>query len=370
MVGQALAYLVALGCLAHADPVSSAVVLPRLVSLTLLLGATCSDFIPCARADHPASGFAHGIGGPIVTIPAGTLPRGSWAASMRVEWVRFDALSNTELAEGALRAGEVHSTDALLSPSVAIGYGITNHLTLGARLPYVARYEIREAHLHGGVPGLHDHGDSKGFGDVSLLAQFRFLPGENGGAAAALLAGVKIPSGEKDVEDEEGDRFEVEHQPGTGSLDRLLGAAWSQTIGKAAADANVLATLATEGSQDTRLGHLVNYNLALSFRPGQHEHPHGAGEAEHPHEHQTEGRDQVSFDLVAEANGEWRGPTDIAGAEEDNSGGSLVYLSPGMRVGTQAWSLSASVGVPVVQELRGEQHETTLRLLVGLGVAF
>jgi hypothetical protein len=34
------------------------------------------------------------------------------------------------------------------------------------------------------------------------------------------------------------------------------------------------------------------------------------------------------------------------------------------------WSVSASVGIPVLQHWNGLQHDTSVRVLVGLGVAF
>lgn len=93
-------------------------------------------------------------------------------------------------------------------------YGLTDRLTLGAHLPYLSRQGIREAHLEGGTPELHDHGNANGLGDLKLLGQYSLVRAE--GRELAILGGLKLPSGQTDVADQ-GSRFDVEHQPGSGS---------------------------------------------------------------------------------------------------------------------------------------------------------
>jgi hypothetical protein len=113
---------------------------------------------PC-RAGHPAAGFGQTISGPVITIPASTLPPGWWAVGLQLEWVRFDRFSDRELEELAAAGAEVHGLDQLLAPSLSVAHGLTDRLTVGARLPHVSRREIREGHLEGGTPELHDHGN-------------------------------------------------------------------------------------------------------------------------------------------------------------------------------------------------------------------
>ena len=312
------------------------------------------------RADHPTAGLGHGIGGPIVTIDPHTLPQGSWAVGARLEYVRFDPFSDQDLEAAALAGEDLHSTAQLLSPSLSVAFGMTGQLTLGLRLPYVLRSEIREAHLEAGVPEVHRHGDSDGIGDLTVLGQYRLID-VHGGFAAALLGGVKLPTGESDARTEAGDPFEVEHQPGSGSTDPMVGVALAAPWGKGWSwGSSVLATIATKGTAETNLGSLVNANLALVVRPG-YTHDHGAGHDDHG----------MAFDLILEANGEWRDRMDIAGAKDDNSGGTLIYLAPGMRIGSPGrWSLDGAVGIPLFQDLNGSQHDTRLRVLVGLGHAF
>jgi len=335
---------------------------PRL-RLTFASVAALLSLAAPARADHPSAGFSHGIAGPIVTIPAEIMPKGMWAVTARAEFLSFDPFSDQALEDGALAGEELHSVDQLMSPSLSFAYGLNERLCLALRLPYVQRDNIREGHLELGVPEVHTHGDSKGIGDLTLLGQWRLATSE-GGPKFAVLAGVKLPTGQADVASDDGTRFETEHQPGSGSTDPLAGLALSKAMRTLSLDADVLASFATNGTEDTNLGTRVNYDAAVSFRLGREPasgHAHERGSAEHTH---------FVVDGVLEANGDWRDPQTIAGVKDENSGGNLVYLSPGLRAGMEGrWSVSASVGIPVLQDWNGQQHDTSVRVLVGLGVA-
>jgi hypothetical protein len=78
---------------------------------------------------------------------------------------------------------------------------VTNDLTVSLRLPYVLRTDIREAHVHGDEAEVHARGDSEGLGDLSAMAQWRFFNNQARGTEAALLLGVKAPTGETDETD-------------------------------------------------------------------------------------------------------------------------------------------------------------------------
>jgi hypothetical protein len=139
-----------------------------------------------------------------------------------------------------------------------------------------------------------------------------------------------------------------------------MGLAYTQIFGAFAFDTNVLYTVVSEGSQDTDLGDIFDYNFALSYRLG----------VGHPNTFFTEpGR--FAWDLILELNGEWRDKEEVSGREDDNSGGNIVYLSPGVRLtGGRRWSLAASFGYPVVTDLNGDQVDPDYRVLSNLSFAF
>ncbi len=71
---------------------------------------------------------------------------------------------------------------------------------------------------------------------------------------------------------------------------------------------------------------------------------------------------------MIELDGQWHDRQQQAGVTDPNSGGTQLFVSPGLRV---TWSshLSwfASVGLPLVQNLDGVQSETSFRASTGIG---
>lgn len=328
-----------------------------------------------AVADHPTAGFGHGAAGPIVTISASTLPVGVWSIAVRTEFFKLDPIPDPRLEELAAGGREVHSVDSVLSPFLGAAYGATGDLTLSFNIPYVVRKDLREGRLEDGAPEVHADGASKGIGDTTLLAEYRFLNRARTGLDASVLAGIKIPTGETNRRTSDGEPFETEHQPGSGSWDPMAGVAVTKRMNSWSFDAGILYTLATEGSRDTDLGDLLNVNASVSCRFGGEEGRHSHVEEEHAHHPPGEGphsgHPHLALDLILEANGEWRAKQEIAGVRDQDSGGTVVYLSPGVRItaGERYWGY-LSIGVPVHQDTNGIQHEVDYRVIAGLGASF
>ena len=330
---------------------------PKLWTTALTVSLTSAP----APADHALGGFDLGTSGPITTISATTLPRGALSGGYQVEHQAFKEFSDAELTAFALQDIDVHSLKSNTTHSLRVAYGVTDDLTVGLKLPYVSRRNLREAHFHEdeGEVELHALGDSDGIGDLTLLGQYRFF--KSGGTEAAALVGVKAPTGKTDRAASTGETFEAEHLPGSGSWDGLLGAAVTRRWDSISLDANVLYTLATEGTQDTDLGDRLTYNLALSYRLGSAAHEHGPGAAPHSH---------LSWDLIFELNGEHQQRQTIGGVRDENSGGDVVYASPGVRLSGEGWSAYVSYGKPIVKDLNGIQHEPEYRVVAGVGLGF
>jgi len=328
-------------------------------ALAVLSAALLSIATP-TWAHHASGRFAHGITGPIVTLPARLMPKGTWAVTTRFELISFDPLPDDVLEASAIVAEDLHSMDQLMSPSLSLAYALLDRFSVVAQLPYVRRDNIREGHLELGVPEVHSHGDSKGLGDLTLLGQLR-MTNAAASTQAALLAGIKLPTGQTDVLAADGTPFESEHQPGSGSTDLLLGVSVSVGSGRVSFDGDMLGTITGEGTDETNLGTRVNVDAAVSARLGR-EQEGAPGQESHS---------RLVFDGVLELNGETHDRQTVGNLVDQDSGGNLIYLSPGLRAGHAGrWSVSASVGFPVFQDLNGTQTEASMRVLVGLGVAF
>ena len=320
--------------------------------------------MPGANADHASRGFETGATGAIMTVPGATLPEGDFVFGLGLQFIEMDEISDAELETLGAADEDVHSTGSLLNPSVNFAYGITADLTVGASLPYVERNDIRAAHSNAGVGEVEFAGDAAGVGDLTLFGQYRFF--RNTGADLAVITGIKIPTGDSNEREAKGELFETEHQPGSGSWDPFAGLAFNRNYGRVGISANVLYTFTTEGDQQTELGDIFNYNLALSYRawsPDESDHDH------HHHQHALNILDYV--DLALELNGDVRERTEIDGEEEEHSGGHTLYISPGIRVGLgHRWSVYTSFGLPIINDYHGQQSEPDYRIIGGLSVTF
>ena len=278
---------------------------------------------------------------------------------MRTEVVNFDRFSDRELADFAAAGEEhVHSVDRLLSLSASLAYGVSDDLTLSARLPYVDRDNIREGEIEDGEAEAHEHGDANGIGDLSVLAQYRFF--EHQYFDASVIAGVKAPTG-KTNEKDGGRRLDAEFQPSTGSWDGLLGGSVSVDAGRVGVHSNVLYNLTTEGDQDTEIGDAFFYNLGIVYSLSSDEQ---GDHHDHDHSH-------LKWDLMLELNGEYREKNDVDGEQDENTGGDVIFLSPGVRLSSSnSWSLFLSVGKSVYDDFNGRQTDVDYRLVGGFGFAF
>lgn len=322
-------------------------------------------FIPAAYADHASPSFETGAAGAIMTTPGATLEKGEIVAGFAAQFIELDDISDAELEALGLAHEDVHSVDNLLNFTASFAYGFTDNLTVGFSLPYIERHNIREAH-HDHNTGLGEAGfagDSEGIGDINLFGQYRFY--RNDIQDVAVLAGVKLPSGNTSEREIEGTLFEVEQQPGSGSVDPFVGFAMNHNLGRAGISANILYTFTNEGTRQTELGDIFNYNLAVSYRAyspeGTHDHQH--------HHHAFNLLDYV--DLALELNGDYREKVDINGMEEEHSGGHTLFISPGLRVGlAHRLSLYTSVGIAVINDYNGQQSEPDYRVVGGLSLTF
>lgn len=337
--------------------------------------------LPTPAFAHHAGGIGNtGSGGPINTISADTLEANHSVAGISVTYADFSQLSDATLI-GATAAGieDVHGIETIQSYALTYAYGLTNDLMVGFRLPYTKRTGIRAAEENElGEIEVEDHGTSEGIGDLSFFAQYRFFNDRASGTEAALILGLKTPTGATHKKSLEGELQDAEFQPGSGSWDPLFGIALTQHTGPWSFDANALYNLVTTGTQSTDLGDQFLYNFAVSYRlsgyaggaaPMFHGgHSHEDGDDGHHHEHQESSG--PALDLVLELNGELHRKQVAAGVTDENSGGHTIYISPGLRLSQGAWAGYASVAIPILKDENGIQAEPDWRLVTGVSLGF
>ena len=150
---------------------------------------------------------------------------------------------------------------------------------------------------------------------------------------------------------------------------------------------NVLYALAGDGDRKTNLGDRFSYGVGVTFplwhgsfgggssmhrgagRPAGIMHHGGHSHEEAAHEAGDRGA-QRSVDLTLGLNGEWHDKQEIAGVRDDNTGGHVLYVSPGLRIADERTALAVTVGIPIATNLNGIQSDPEWRVTSSFGVKF
>ncbi len=202
-------------------------------------------------------------GGGNQTASGETLKAGKFDLSLREDYTRFDHIGQDEAERRASRSGGFDALEYASLTSISLSYGITNDLQAGAQIGYYHGSNFIDAESDG-VDAESGTADPEGVSDLWLTAKFRVLRGEYGNVA--LLAGVKLPTGRHNIQLDNGELLEASSQPGTGSFDFQLGAAWSRFLTpRITADASAMYTLRTE-HDDFKVGDRLDLGLAAAYR--------------------------------------------------------------------------------------------------------
>ena len=160
-----------------------------------------------------------------------------------------------------------------------------------------------------------------------------------------MIGGVKFPTGKDDVELASGEILDPSSQPGSGSYDFQLGLAYSRFLtSQITLDASTIYTFRTE-HDGFQVGDRFDFGAAIAYRI-------------------TESiKTFPQYSVFGEFTGVWLGEDDSdEEGENPNSGGTTLYLSPGLRIRfNEQWSLTTAISIPVMQDLNGEQIETTYK---------
>jgi hypothetical protein len=245
--------------------------------------------------------------------------------------------------------------------TLTLSYRVTPALQFVGTVPFISRQHDHVEVATGNPEEWRFHD----FGDASLQARWRAWRGESPvGSSFWLSGGVKLPTGaanevSRGDDPEEG---EVPIQPGSGSTDILLGATWQSGIlretslqgmmGKTTLIpffASVSYRLNGRGTHDYRIGNELQLNIGSEYPLTDKLH------------------------LLGQVNLRHREKDSVGETEEnpDLTGGTFVYLSPGIRVSiSHATSLYGYVQFPVIQNVNGTQLTSRANFLAGVQERF
>lgn len=298
-----------------------------------------------------------------------------WEASAGVAapgWrmdVRYDHVNQNELRRGGHKISSAEASAVMNGgePQEVERYTRNNYLTLALdyavadwglrlQLPWIARHHATLGTASDGAAAGPDGGQyvsrTHSVGDAQILGRYLgLLPTHR----LALQLGVKLPTGSYTKTGSSTDpgapgpvTIDPGLQPGTGSVDLITGVSWNDQWSDRwlyMAQALYQTPVATRAGY--RPGNGVNVNLGLRYMGL-------AG---------VEPQLQLNVRRVAHDRGEL--------ADNVSTGGTLVYLSPGLNVPVDGrTSLYAYAQIPVYQKVRGVQLVPRQTVSVGVRHAF
>jgi len=235
-----------------------------------------------------------------------------------------------------------------------LGANLGERVTLLAELPYVVRHDLNVEPLDENDPDAEDHlGQSRasqGFGDLNVTGIVKLLKRDND--FIGPLAGIKFPTGVTSNKTPQGNKFEPEMQPGSGSFDPLMGGAFAYQKGSAVFHGNAVYTIRTKGAQDFQYGNLFSTYLYVDYLLN-------------PKSKYFQGRIGVDTSLQNEQK-----QKDRVGKVKD-SGGTTWLLGPEFSVrGNSYISIFGNILFPILQDLGGVHQHLQFIWNAGVKIAF
>lgn len=276
---------------------------------------------------------------------ASTLGKNHASLGFVFQNLRFNPVPAGDAHDLHHRGRDIHGKNHEEFYMLQLGYGVLKNLDLFLSAPIVSKASIQvEGHQR-----LGNRENSEGFGDMRLLAKYRFW---TSGLEAALLAAAKFPTGETSEKDGAGRKFEIENQAGSGSWDGEFGMAVSRNFWERLSLAQSFPyELKGKGGQEQKAGNVFRYNLGASVAVRKR--------GTYP-----------NLRFITELNFEWaakeRSRTE---RRVFDSGRTTVFFTPGVFADCHPrFSAFWGMPIPISQNLGGEHEELKHEILTGFSV--
>lgn len=230
-----------------------------------------------------------------------------------------------------------------------LGYGVTRDFALFGMLPWF------DKHLDLRMGGSDISRQKSGVGDFTLLGRYTAYeynaPGQTFRIAPYL--GVKAPTGEDSARDGFG-RLPPQVQSGSGSWDTLGGAVLTYQTLDFEIDSQV-SYKANREAHGFQAGNVASLDASLQYRLWPR--------------HLGTGVPAFLYGLL-EANLVHSAMDRNGGTVDPNSGGSTLFIAPGLQYVTQKWIVETGVQIPVSQRLNGTALKNDYIFSTGFRVNF
>ncbi len=277
------------------------------------------------------------------------------------EYINQDQIhvGSSESVVGAFRQPEqehdeiqtINTRDILL-----LQYGMFDRLSLNLEVPFIHR-----EHTHFLIEeGAFESWNFTGLADVIVSGQLAALnPPSQFSPYVSFAFGVKLPTGLTSAINSEGEEAEVTIQPGTGSTDVVLGIDYRQALlslpmlsgdkyGTLPLSIGVTYRINGEGTLNWRFGNELVASLGTEYQFAS------------------------KASLLFQINGRFQeradpGMVNIGDVPPGNTGGSWIFMSPGLRVQlSEPFSAYAITQIPLLQDVNGIQQTANVNLQFGL----
>jgi hypothetical protein len=223
-----------------------------------------------------------------------------------------------------IQHGEALQSLVQNSVQLTLKYGLSSRFALMASAPYTFNRIAGE----GGTE------TADGLGDPEIMAMAHLLSFANGAWQLQGMAGSRIPLGNSEQKNAAGELLEPHLQTGSGAWAGIFGAQLMHASGSVPLFFSASYQANATNDHDFTYGNVFRFNAAAQKAIAR------------------------SIDVIAELNGRTADYDDAAGETDPNSGGTVVYFSPGLRLRLGgALSLRGQVQIPVLENLHGEQNE-------------
>jgi len=228
-----------------------------------------------------------------------------------------------------------------------LAYGVNSDLAVFAVVPYVSK----SLKLGGSAIGRHADGP----GDMKIFGRYTIFKNNfNGGSfRIAPVAGLEIPTGNSNSRDALG-HLPISVQPGSGSWDPFGGVVITYQTLDFQIDAAIGYTVNT-GANGFKFGDISRLDWSFQYRLWPRE--------------LTGGTPGFLYGVL-EANLVHQNKNRRNGIENADSGGTRIFLVPGLQYVTRRWIAEAAIQLPVMQNLNGMALRDKYAVRAGLRFNF
>ena len=193
--------------------------------------------------------------------------------------------------------------------------------------------------------------DNSGIGDVNLLGRYRILSQKKKDPLnLAVGLGVRIPTGKTDEEDDSGACLPGFLQTGSGSWDPIIELGAHKVMGRHWVSGYFMYRMSTEGDlgdQDFERPDVFKYNFAYAWAVSH------------------------LLDVQMEMNGVYKTKAELEGRTKDDTGGHMVYLTPGIHFKfCKKMHLDLCAPIAMYRDLNGTQLCEDYRIVTKLALKF